>query len=484
VAIIGCGYVGLTTAATLAYIGNRVVCMDTDRERISALAEGHLPFHEPGLGRLLRTVKSEVTFTASYSEAVSRAEVVIIAVGTPPSRNGEADLEHLRSAVESMAAYLGDTCRAVVLKSTVPPGTGAWVRGLLGRLNRAGATAPGRVVPVVSNPEFLREGHALHDSFYPDRIVIGGNEPQALSALEELYQPILDQAFEPPPDLPRPQGLQSVPLVAVRTESAELIKYAANAFLATKISFINEVALLAEQVGADVTDVAEGIGLDSRIGSRFLQAGIGWGGSCLGKDTSALVETARAHGIRLPIVEAARAVNEAQRKRVVETLEVELKGLQDRTVTLLGLAFKPHTDDLRDAPSIDIGVRLVERGAKVKAHDPVAVARARLEFPDVGMDYCDDIIEAVRGSDAVVLVTDWPQYRSLPWSEIRRAVRTPLVYDGRNFLDAGEIVGRGFRYVGVGRGGVEWAGSPDAHAEAAAARDCEPPETPRTYERT
>jgi UDPglucose 6-dehydrogenase len=300
---------------------------------------------------------------------------------------------------------------------------------------------------VASNPEFLREGSALHDSLYPDRIVIGADEPRALEVLYSLYRPILDQTFTPPTYLPRPESQGGVPLLSTDLASAELIKYAANAFLALKISFINEIGLVAERVGANITEVARGIGLDSRIGSRFLSAGIGWGGSCFGKDTAALLATAGEYGLHMPIVESARKINTRQRDRIVEKLLGELKILKGRTIGLLGLAFKPNTDDLREAPAIEIAQKLVDRGVRVKVHDPIALERFRREHGSMGVILCDNAAEVADGCDALVLVTEWKEYRDLDWDVIAKRMRTPFVLDGRHALDREKLSRAGIRYT-------------------------------------
>jgi UDPglucose 6-dehydrogenase len=333
----------------------------------------------------------------------------------------------------------------------VPIGSASLVENLIrhsftqhrgGRLNgRAG---------VVSNPEFLREGSALHDSLYPDRIVIGANDDRAVEMMLRLYRPLLDQSFTPPDFLPRPPG-KRVELLRTSVVSAEMIKYASNAFLATKISFVNELALLAERSGADIADVGRGIGLDHRIGPSFLAAGLGWGGSCFGKDTAALAATARDYGISMPITEAARTVNTRQRELAVGKLQSELKILQGRTVGLLGLSFKPHTDDIRDSPSIDIAHRLVNLGVYVRAHDPCAMDRAHLQLGARGVELCESPADLADDADALVLATEWPHYAALPWGELARQMRTPLMVDGRNFLDRAALQQAGFRYVGVGR---------------------------------
>jgi len=335
----------------------------------------------------------------------------------------------------------------VVNKSTVPIGSGNWVGSLLRDAYEQRASKPPCEFAVASNPEFLREGSALHDSLYPDRIVIGADETRALEVLYSLYRPILDQTFTPPTYLPRPESQGGVPLLSTDLASAELIKYAANAFLALKISFINEIGLLSERVGANITEVARGIGLDSRIGSRFLNAGIGWGGSCFGKDTAALIATAGEYGLHMPIVESARKINTRQRDRIVEKLLQELKILKGRTIGLLGLAFKPNTDDLREAPAIEIAQKLIDRGVRVKVHDPIALDRFRREHGCMGATLCEDAAEVADGCDALVLVTEWNEYRDLEWDLIAKKMRSPFVLDGRHALDREKLSRAGLRYI-------------------------------------
>lgn len=451
VAIIGTGYVGITTGVTLAYVGHEVTCVDVDAFKLERLRQGQAPIYEPGLEELLALVHGRMRFTNDYQEAIPQADVVFIAVGTPSLPDGNPDLQYLRQAAHSVGTHLGPGFTVVVNKSTVPIGSGNWVESLVQEayLAQNGQKPQGQLA-VASNPEFLREGSALHDSLYPDRVVVGAEEAQALEVLYTLYRPILEQNFPAPTFLPRPEGLGAVPLIATDLASAELIKYAANAFLALKISFINEIGALAERVGADVTQVAKGIGLDGRIGPRFLQSGIGWGGSCFGKDTAALIATAQEYGLPMPIVQAAREVNYRQRERIVEKLLAELKILKGRTVALLGLAFKPHTDDLRDAPALDIARRLLERGVRVKVHDPVAMENAQRHFPDLELRYCQDALELAEEADALVLITEWPQYREWPWEEMALRMRRRLLLDGRNFLDKEALARLGFRYVGMG----------------------------------
>lgn len=450
VAIIGTGYVGLTTGVALAYLGHQVVGVDVDAEKIARLQRGDIPIYEPHLAELLQLAQANITFTTDYATAIAPAQVVFIAVGTPPLPDGNPDLTYVRQAAQGVGLHLKQAFTVIVNKSTVPIGSGNWVETLIEEALKTRPDAPVQFA-VASNPEFLREGSALHDTLYPDRVVLGTQEPRALEILHTLYQPILEQTFTPPSFLPRPADVAAVPLITTDVTSAELIKYAANAFLALKISFINEMAQLAERVGADVTQIARGIGLDKRIGTQFLQAGIGWGGSCFGKDTAALIATARDYGLGMAIVQASRMVNAQQRQWVVEKLRHILKILQGRRVGLLGLAFKPHTDDLRDAPALDIAQQLVERGVGVRVHDPVALPRAQREWPKLEVQYCPAVETLAQDCDALVLVTDWPQYRDLPWEHLATRMRQPLLLDGRNFLDRERLRRAGFTYVGLGR---------------------------------
>ncbi len=449
VAIIGTGYVGLTTGVCLAFIGHDVWCLDTDASKIEALRAGHIPIYEPNLADVLEEARLRITFTTSYAEAIPGADVVFIAVGTPPTPSGAPNLEYLSQAARSIGQNINGEFTVVVNKSTVPIGSGNWVGSLLRDAVQQRSDSTRYAFAVASNPEFLREGTALHDSLYPDRIVIGADEPRALETLYSLYRPILDQTFPAPTYLPRPETVFAVPLVSTDLASAELIKYAANAFLALKISFINEIGLLAERVGANISEVARGIGLDSRIGPRFLNAGLGWGGSCFGKDTAALIATAGEYGLHMPIVEAAKTVNSRQRDRVVEKLLNELKILKGRTIGLLGLAFKPNTDDLREAPAIEIAQKLIDRGVRVKAHDPIASERFAREHGSMGIHICRDACEVADGADALVLVTEWNEYRELDWELVAKKMRNPFLLDGRHALDGEKLIRTGMRYVTI-----------------------------------
>lgn len=451
VLVVGTGYVGLNTGVALAYLGHQVTCLDVIKEKIDMLNEGKLPIYEPQLDKMLAAARPNLTFTSNYDEAgIPECDVAFISVGTPSLSDGSPNLTYVRQVAQDIGSRLRTGFTVIVNKSTVPIGSGNWVNALVKDSYKASnGSKPRNNFAMASNPEFLRQGSALYDTLYPDRIVVGAEDPRAIDVLTNLYRPILNQDFPAPEYLPRPEGRAAVPLVTCDLASAELIKYAANAFLAVKISYINEIGTLASKVGADINQIARGIGLDTRIGPRFLEAGIGWGGSCFGKDTAALVSTASEYGVEMPIVNAARAVNYHQREWVVERLQDELKILKGRTITLLGFAFKPDTDDLRDAPALDIAKNLLTRGAKVKAHDPVALDNARKQYPDLGVEYVDDVREAIDGADALVLVTHWPEYRTLPWTEIRQEVG--LVLDGRNFLSQADLEKAGFRYVGVGK---------------------------------
>jgi len=461
VAVVGAGYVGLATTAALAWVGHEVTCVETDPGKLQLLGGGRVPVHEPYLQELLDLVRGRVRFTASYEDALSGARVAFVCVGTPQLSDGSPDLSQVRAAARSLGEHLNSEPLVVATKSTAPIGNGSWVamlvRDAYRRRNGRTARTP---FAVASTPEFLREGSAARDALYPDRVVVGADEAWALEVLRELLDPIVTQSFAPPPFLPRPCPPRPVPFVATDLVSAELVKYAANAFLAVRVSFANEVAELAERVGADVRAVLRGIGLDHRVGLHYLEPGVGWGGSCLGKDTAALLATAREYGLDLPLVEAARAVNDRQRERVVRKLLEELRVLKGRVVGLLGLAFKPDTDDLRDSPALDLARRLAHRGAHVRAHDPVALPRARAEHPDL-VEYCDTVEELAEEADALVLVTAWPHYLDLPWADLAARMRTRLVLDARNVLDPAVLESAGLRCVWLHGG----PGATRTHAE-------------------
>lgn len=451
VCVIGTGYVGLTTGLCLAYVGHDVICVDVDSSKVDCLCKGTPTIHEPGLQDLLLAVRERVRFTTSISEGLRPAQVVFIAVGTPSALDGAPDLQYVREASKQIGECLNGHFTVIVNKSTVPVGSGNWVESIVHDSYQAyHGKKPEGGFTVASNPEFLKEGSAIHDSLYPDRIVIGVDDPRGMQTLRDLYRPILDQDFPSPAFAPRPAGFGAVPLVTADLTSAELIKYAANAFLSVKISFANEIGHLAERVGANVNGVMEGIGLDARIGRRFLQAGLGWGGSCFGKDTAALVATAREYGSCMRIVQAARDVNYSQRALIVDKLLGALKILKGKTIGILGLAFKPNTDDLRDSPALDIAQRLLERGAKVRAHDPIALANAQALRTTADLVLCPDPQSVFEDADAVLLATEWPEYIRLQWRELGCSMRTRIVLDGRNVLDRAALAAEGFHYIGMG----------------------------------
>lgn len=450
ITILGTGYVGLTTAAALSYLGHHVTAVDVDAGKVARLSAGECPIHEPGLPELLRLARPRLRFTSDPADGVPESDIVFITVGTPSRPDGRPDLSQVQAAAHAVGQHLGSRFTVIVNKSTVPIGSGNWVDALIRDALPAEARQRASFA-VASNPEFLRQGAALEDTFFPDRVVVGADSSRALELLSALYEPILKQRFDVPAFLSRPSNMGEVPLITTDLASAELIKYSANAFLATKISFINEIAELAEKIGADALMIAKAIGLDERIGTRFLEPGIGWGGSCFGKDTAALAATARDYGLQMRIVEAAREANYHRRAHIVEMLQAELKILNGRTVVLLGLAFKPNTDDLRDAPAIDLALRLSDRGVRVRAHDPVAIARAKAAHPDLPIAYFDDVEASLQGADAVVLVTDWPQYRELEWSGLAPLMRGRLLLDARNYLNRKAVEASGLRYLGVGR---------------------------------
>jgi len=450
VAIIGTGYVGLTTGVVLAYLGHEVTGIDKDPDKLELLQNGKSPIHEPGLEELMSQSWLNLKFTNDTPASAADADVIMIAVGTPRKENGEADTSFVEEAArEAAQGFKPHRTYTVVVKSTVPIGTNRRVVQVIQRvLAERGVNTN---VFQVSNPEFLREGMALYDTIYPDRIVVGCEREEAVETIRRLYRPILEQTFDAPAFLPRPEGYDLPPLVTTDPTSAEMIKYAANAFLAVKISFINEIAGLCDKVGADVTEVARGIGLDSRIGPRFLSAGLGWGGSCFPKDTAALVAVAAEHNHSLPIVQAAREVNTRQRLFIVEKLQSVLKVLRGRTIGVLGLAFKPNTDDVRESPAVALIRLLLERGAHVRAHDPVAVPGARQVLSDFEIDFVEDPYEVADGADAVVLATEWEEYRSIDLQELAIRIYTPVLVDARNMFKPEAVRQAGFTYLGVGR---------------------------------
>ncbi|TRU86970.1 MAG: UDP-glucose/GDP-mannose dehydrogenase family protein [Microcystis novacekii Mn_MB_F_20050700_S1] len=459
VCVIGTGYVGLVTGVCLAHIGHHVICIDNNEEKVKLMKSGQSPIYEPGLSELMQSsaASGNLEFSTDLEAGVKHGEILFIAVGTPALPTGESDTRYVEAVARGIGAHLNGGYKVIVNKSTVPIGSGDWVRmivldGVAERQKNLVAAGGGistieRIeaeFDVVSNPEFLREGSAVYDTFNPDRIVLGSNNPKAIEMMKELYAPLVERQFADDPSLP------PVPVVVTDLSSAEMIKYAANAFLATKISFINEVANICDRVGADVTQVAKGIGLDSRIGSKFLSAGIGWGGSCFPKDVSALVHTAEDYGYETELLNAAINVNKRQRTIAIEKLQQELKILKGKTVGLLGLTFKPDTDDMRDAPALTMIEQLNRLGAKVKAYDPI-VSQSGLSHGLSGVIIESDPERLADGCDALVVVTEWQEFLRLDYGKMAKTMREPVLIDGRNFLDPAVVTAAGFRYLGIGR---------------------------------
>lgn len=427
-----------------------MVAVDTAVDKLALLAAHKAPMYEPGIQEMLSHLGNRVSFTFDATAAVADADVILITVGTPPKPGGEADTREVEHAVHMLTLGLRPgRSYTVAVKSTVPVGFAQRLAGHLARLLRDRSVQTD--VHVAANPEFLRQGVALHDALYPDRIVVGGGD-SAVNTLYRLYQPILEQSFQPPPWSPRPGGNRGAQFVAMDHASAEMAKYAVNAFLALKISFANEIAGLCERVGADVTDVVRAMALDPRIGGHYLGAGLGWGGSCFHKDTAALLAIGEANGRAMSIVRAARQVNEAQRQAVVDKLDQVLGGLWGRTVGVLGLAFKPDTDDVRDAPALTVIRGLIDRGATVRAHDPAAVETVRGALEGYSVLYAPDVEELARGCDAVVLATEWQQYRTLDLGLLAAVMSRPILLDARNVIAPAQAAEAGLLYIGVGRG--------------------------------
>jgi UDPglucose 6-dehydrogenase len=430
IAVIGTGYVGLVTGAGLSDFGNDVICVDVDVRKIEALRNGVIPIYEPGLDTLVNKNVSEgrLRFTTDLSEAIQTARAIFIAVGTPPKADGSADLRYVEDVARTIARHMNGP-KLVITKSTVPIGTGKMIQEIID------SAGNGHKASIVSNPEFLREGSAIEDFMKPDRVVIGVTNEEAAEMMREIYAPL--------------HSLE-IPFVVTNVESSELIKYAANGFLATKITFINEIAVICEKVGANVHDVAIGMGLDSRIGPKFLQAGPGFGGSCFPKDTSAMADISRRHGYEFQIMEAVLRVNDAVKHRMIDKVVYALEGeAEGKVIGLLGLAFKPETDDMRDSPTITLIRGLQERGVTVRAYDPQAMENSKSIFQNV--TYCADAYETAEGADALVLATEWNEFRALNFERIKKALRQPVLVDLRNVYDPIRMAAYGFRYTSVGR---------------------------------
>jgi len=430
IAVIGTGYVGLVTGVGLADFGNKVICVDIDNAKIDMLNHGQIPIYEPGLKEILdkNFREGRLFFSTDIEGAIQKSEVIFIAVGTPPKENGEADLSYVESVVESVAKNLNDY-KVIVTKSTVPIGTNRWIKEQI--IENSGKTN----FDVVSNPEFLREGKAVHDFFHPDRIVIGYESEKAKEIMKDVYRSLY---------------LIETPFVFCNLETAELIKYASNAFLATKITFINQIANLCEAVGADVHIVAKAMGMDGRISPKFLHPGPGYGGSCFPKDTKALVQIGKKHGVEMSLVEEVIRANEEQKKRMVTKLERMLGDLREKTIGVLGLAFKAGTDDMRESPAIVIINELLKKGAKIKAHDPQAEENAKKVFRN-SIEYYDNEYKALKDIDALVILTEWNQYRGLDLEIAKKLMKGNVILDARNLLNKDEATNLGFKYEGVGR---------------------------------
>jgi UDPglucose 6-dehydrogenase len=431
IAVIGTGYVGLVSGACFSEFGFEVVCVDQDARKIEQLKAGKIPIYEPELDTLVKrnTERGRLSFTTDLPEAMVGANAVFIAVGTPSRRgDGHADLTYVYAAAETIAKEIKEYT-VVVTKSTVPVGTGRKVAEIIRKAN------PAAKFDMASNPEFLREGSAIGDFMRPDRVIIGCETEEARAVMRQLYRPLF---------------LIETPILFTSLETSELIKYASNAFLALKISFINQISDLCDQVGANVTDVSRGIGLDGRIGSKFLHPGPGYGGSCFPKDTLALMKTARDAHAPISLVEATVSYNDARKVQMADRISTALNGdVKGKTVAVLGLTFKPNTDDMRDAPSLVIIPELLKRGAKIQAHDPVGTEEARKHMPDI--DYCEDPYQTMVGADALVIVTEWNSYRALDLAKVKKLLKAPVVIDLRNIYRPDEMAQFGFNYTSLGR---------------------------------
>jgi len=430
ICVVGSGYVGLVTGVCLADFGMHVVGVDKDRAKVEALSRGKVPIYEPGLETLVQKNMEEgrLRFTTELGPAIEEAQAVFIAVGTPPKLDGSADLTFIREVAASIAQHLNGY-KIIVTKSTVPIGTGRMIEAIV----REGAGSRHKFA-VVSNPEFLREGSAIEDFMHPDRVVIGTRDPRAAELMKDVYSPL---------------AAADVPFIVTDVETAELIKYASNGVLATKISFINEVAQICEAWGANVEVVSKGMGLDNRIGPKFLSAGPGYGGSCFPKDTRAVAQIASDQGLKFRIIEAVLEVNEVTQKRMIAKIENALGEIAGKTIAVLGLSFKPNTDDMRESPALPIVQGLLDRGATVRAFDPEAMEGCKPLFPTV--TYCENAYETAEGADALVIVTEWNQFRKLELDRLLELLREPLVIDLRNLYDPEKMAAAGFHYVSIGR---------------------------------
>ncbi len=431
ICVIGTGYVGLVTGTCFADLGNEVTCLDIDQERITNLLNGIMPIYEPGLEQLVKqnVIANRLAFTTDYNLALKGAEYAFIAVGTPSGNDGEADLRYVRTVAEAIADTVADEI-LVINKSTVPVGTGDWVADVITR-RRDGKPLK---FSVVSNPEFLREGSAINDFMNPDRVVLGSEDREAANRVAQLYQPL------------------RCTIMTTDLRTAEMIKYASNAFLATKISFVNEIGNICEELGADVKEVSRGMGLDKRIGSAFLDAGLGWGGSCFPKDVKALEHMAVLNGSHPQLLQAVMEINRNQRRRAVMKLRKVLKNLNEKTVGILGISFKPNTDDIRDAAAIEIIHLLQNEGAHVRAYDPQAMENASKILKNVIL--CENPYQVAENADALILATEWNEFKQVDFGKLKSLMAQPIILDGRNLWDASQLKALGFTYLGIGRGNL------------------------------
>jgi UDPglucose 6-dehydrogenase len=460
VCIIGTGYVGLVTGASLAEIGHNVICVDKDESKIQLLKNHIMPIYEPGLENLVKknTNSSKLVFTTQIDNAILSQDIIFICVGTPPMADGSADLRFVEEVAKDIGCNL-NSYKIIINKSTVPIGSGDWVSMIINDsinandcshklANTSNNKENIHTFDVISNPEFLREGTAIYDTFFPDRIVLGSTSQKAIDLMIKLYEKIIKREFEPIDGLPNPKDTKNIPLVETDLVSAEMIKYAANSFLATKISFINEIANICEKAGADISKVAKGIGLDRRIGERFLNAGIGWGGSCFPKDVSALTKIAAEYGITTQLLNSAINVNTQQRLKMVQKVQETLKIVKGKTIGVLGISFKPNTDDTRDAPAITIMNNLINFGAKVKAYDPIV--KESPESLNKKVIICSDIEETFSGSDLMIMATEWEEFEELDYKRLGALMKEKNFIDGRNFISKEKMLTLGFKYSGIG----------------------------------
>jgi len=428
ICVVGSGYVGLVSGACFAHLGNRVICVDNDESKIKTLKKGAIPIYEPGLAELVKRNYKELrlSFTSNLKQAVKSSEVIFICVGTPPRDNGEADLSFIEHVARDIALYM-PSYRLIIEKSTVPVNTGEWIEHTVKLFNKRNIK-----FDVASNPEFLREGSAIEDFMHPDRVVIGVKSKKASDILTELYKPL------------------DAPIVITDIKSAELIKHASNSFLATKISFINSIANICDKVGADISEVAKGMGLDKRIGEKFLNAGIGFGGFCFPKDLAAFVMISEKVGYNFGILKEVQKVNDGQRTVLVKKIEGLLWNLPKKTIGILGLSFKPDTDDIRYAPALDIISELLKEGVNIKAYDPQGMPKVKRVLKNE-IKFCKDAYSVAEKSDCLVIVTEWNEFKELDFKKIKKLMHQPVIVDGRNIYDPAEMKRLGFRYVGIGR---------------------------------